>query len=507
MLAARESPPELSWFAARSLATALLKEGVEEREPKLVGGVESKDFLELASLLPMHLRSLVLHFLIRTGSRQEGELLCLTDKMLGRMCRGILNLDFSRADYLGGISCFEHLRNYCPGLTSLNMSHWKRSDALTEMASGHENLREINLSRCTSLDDEHIRNITRHSPMLEKIDLSHNELLTDEALFALATNCPLLHSINLNCCYQMTDVGLASLLMSMEATSAEAERVASSSGCYSRLKELGIKRLTRIEKALSILLVPEEYGSNWPHIQKLNAKSLSCVAAETWTQLLGPCLSQAIELKLGETSIDWCAIVEKHETMKGPLNDVDASDLQLQSLDLSWNDEVDEDCVCRVLQRSPRLEVLKLRACETIGAKTLHVAAQSCPGLIKINMSRCNHVSNAAVMALARNCRELKYANLAWSDCTSSGMLSLLNYCQDLKILNVSGCKTITVNDIEDSVVEHASLTFLDCSWVNAMSEGVASTLVSKRKVLKPNLQLEVVDYYNETARFCSLSH
>ena len=114
---------------------------------------------------------------------------------------------------------------------------------------------------------------------------------------------------------------------------------------------LGVKRLTRIEKALSILLVPEEHGSNWPHIQKLNAKSLSSVPAETWTQLIGPCLSQAIELKLGETSIDWCAIVKKHEMMKGPLDNVDTSDLQLQSLDLSWNDEVDEDSVCGASSR------------------------------------------------------------------------------------------------------------------------------------------------------------
>ena len=71
----------------------------------------------------------------------------------------------------------------------------ERSDALTEMASGHENLREINLSRCTSLDDG--RQIF-YIPQCLKIDFSHNELLTDEALFALATNCPLLHSINLN---------------------------------------------------------------------------------------------------------------------------------------------------------------------------------------------------------------------------------------------------------------------------------------------------------------------
>ena len=511
MLTANESPPGLSWFAARSLASILLRNEVDHCASEAADNLGSKDTFELTSMLPTHLRSLILHFLIRTGGTQEGTLLCLTDEMLARICRGMCILDFSHADHLGGIIEFERVRDYCPDLIKLDMSHWKRADAVAGLASGHKHLREINLSKCVSLDDEDIRNITRYSPMLEKINVSHNEFLTDEALFAIASNCPCLHSINLNCCHLVTDVGLASLLMSMEAKSANQDSDSGqnkgsdwtlpSSGCCSRLKELGIKRLVNIEKALSILLVPSEAQSaKWPHIQKLNAKSLPNVPAEIWTKLIGPCLSEMLILKLGETNLDWSAVLEKYEMLNGPLVGANADDLPLQVLDLSWNDSVDEDSVCRVLQKSPNLEVLKMRACETIGSRTVNIAAEYCPQLCKINMARCNHVSNIAVLALARSCIKLKYVNLAWSDCGSEGMLSLLQQCQDLVILNVSGCKTIIVNEIEDDVVEHPSLTYLDCSWVNAVSESIAMAWVSRRKSLKPSLKLQVVDYYNEIA-------
>ena len=262
----------------------------------------------------------------------------------------------------------------------------------------------------------------------------------------------------------------------------------------SQLTEIGLKRLVDIEKAMSVLLyMSEETTPGIPHIKKINAKSLSNVPADIWTQLLAPSLHSVLELKLGETAVDFEAVVQQG------LQEERTCDLMV--LDLSWNEAVEDDSVCKVLERSPRLEMLKLRACETIGARVVHSAAMHCPNLYKINVARCNHVSDAAIVALAQNCPRLRDVNVAWSDCDDSGASSLLKMCRELTHLSVSGCKTVSKEGIENGVVNHPTLRWVDASWVNAISESVAQAFVAQRKLASPTVSLEVVDYYNEAAR------
>ena len=66
-------------------------------------------------------------------------------------------------------------------------------------------------------------------------------------------------------------------------------------------------------------------------------------------------------------------------------------------LDLSWNEAVEEDSVCKVLERSPRLEMLKLRACETIGARVVTPAAMHCPTFTRLTWPGATTLSDAAI--------------------------------------------------------------------------------------------------------------
>lgn len=482
--------PELKWFASKSLALPLLATALHH-------GVNGGQLLSQVAALPQHLRQSVLWFLVRTGQPHREGGFGLTDDMLAACVRGSADLDLGGADYLGGVAAFELVRGCCPALTELDMSRWQRRDAIGALASGHARLREINLARCTgSVNDAHILSITRHSPLLEKVDFSHNELVTDEGLFSLASNCHRLRAVHLNCCFRITDVGLSSLLMATQRKAGSSIGGIGNGTACSQLTELGLKRLVDIDKALNVLLyASEDTDPGIPHIQKVNAKSLSNVPADTWTQLLAPSLLTVLELKLGETAVDFAAIVE--QGLAGDSEGV----CNLKVLDLSWNDEVDEDSVCQVVERSPQLETLKLRACETLGTRAVIAAALSCLNLKKINVARCNHVSDAAVVALAQHCSRLRDVNVAWSDCGVAGAAALLGMCRELTHLSISGCKTITQEGIEAAVVSHPALRWVDASWVNAISESAARAFVAQRKASAPNVSLEVVDYYNESAR------
>ena len=254
----------------------------------------------------------ILWFLVRTGQEHREDGFCLTDNMLVACVRGFTHLDLGGTDFLCGVTAFDLVRACCPDLAALQMQRWKRRDSIEALASGHAKLPEINLARCVgSLSDAHILSITRHSPLLEKVDLSHNELVTDEGLFSLASNCRYLRAIHLNCCFRVTDIGLSSLLMSTQRA-VEMPSEASDTRSCSQLTEIGLKRLVDIEKAMSVLLyMSEETTPGIPHIKKINAKSLSNVPADIWTQLLAPSLHSVLELKLGETAVDFEAVVQQ----------------------------------------------------------------------------------------------------------------------------------------------------------------------------------------------------
>ena len=136
------------------------------------------------------------------------------------------------------------------------------------------------------------------------------------------------------------------------------------------------------------------------------------------------------------------------------------------------------------------------------------VAASCCPLLIKVNVARCNSVTNGTIVELAKSCLNLKDVNIAWSLCEDEGIVALLEYCHSLTHLSISGCKMITATGIRSHVVMHMSLQWLDASWVNAISENEARSFVADRKNKSlssssssslSTVELEVLDYYGES--------
>ena len=269
-------------------------------------------------------------------------------------------------------------------------------------------------------------------------------------------------------------------------------------------------------------------------IETLNAKGCINIQKICWTNLLSCSIRNhcAKSWRLGECKVSLREIMaaaqqeqeekeeqeeQEREEMKEQEEEEEEEQkehkqtLSLVALDLSWNEGIDESALCSLLQSSPLLTTLKLRACDSIGSATMLVAASCCPLLIKVNVARCNSVTNGAIVELAKNCLNLKDVNIAWSLCEDEGIVALLEYCFSLTHLSISGCKMITATGIRSHVIMHMSLQWLDASWVNAISENEARSFVADRKnislssssssssSLSSKVELEVLDYYGES--------
>ena len=72
--------------------------------------------------------------------------------------------------------------------------------------------------------------------------------------------------------------------------------------------------------------------------------------------------------------------------------------------------------------------------------ETMYVIAQSCPHLKKVNLSRCNTITDVGVFALFSYCKKLENIKLAYAECITSAVLSkIILQCPEIKYVNVKG--------------------------------------------------------------------
>lgn len=80
-------------------------------------------------------------------------------------------------------------------------------------------LRDLDLARCTSINNSALEHISTQCPNLESLNLYFVQQISDQGLFQLAARCKKLAFLNLAGCSQVTDQGLLGLAESGSLTS------------------------------------------------------------------------------------------------------------------------------------------------------------------------------------------------------------------------------------------------------------------------------------------------
>lgn len=119
---------------------------------------------------------------------------------------------------------------------------------------------------------------------------------------------------------------------------------------------------------------------------------------------------------------------------------------QLQSLDLSDCHGVDDSGLVLSLSRMPHLGCLYLRRCALITDASLIAVASYCANLRQLSVSDCVKITDFGVRELAaRLGPSLRYFSVGKCDRVSdAGLLVVARHCYKLRYLNARGCEALS---------------------------------------------------------------
>lgn len=120
--------------------------------------------------------------------------------------------------------------------------------------------------------------------------------------------------------------------------------------------------------------------------------------------------------------------------------------VQLQSLDLSDCHGVNDPDLVLTLSRMPQLSSLYLRRCGCITDASLVSIASYCSGLRQLSVSDCPRITDFGVRELAaRLGPSLRYFSVGKCDQVSdAGLLVVARHCYKLRYLNARGCEALS---------------------------------------------------------------
>ncbi|TSK16055.1 F-box/LRR-repeat protein 7 [Bagarius yarrelli] len=246
------------------------------------------------------------------------------------------------------VSCCPNLEHLdvsgCPKVTCIRLTQ-ESSLPLSPLHGQQIGLRYLDMTDCTSLEDEGLRAIALHCPLLTHLYLRRCTRLTDEALRHLTLYCPALRQLSLSDCYSLGDFGLR------EVARMEGQLRHLSVAHCSRVTDVGLRYVARY----------------CPRLRYLNSRGCEGITDQGLNHLARSCP------KLRALDVGRCPLV---------------SDVGLEVL---------ARC-CAGLRR------LSLKGCESVTGRGLKALATGCPELQMLNVQEC--VVPAEVLRLIRrHCR------------------------------------------------------------------------------------------------------
>jgi uncharacterized protein (UPF0262 family) len=136
----------------------------------------------------------------------------------------------------------------------------------------------------------------------------------------------------------------------------------------------------------------------------------------------------------------------------------------LESLKLGDNHHVTNDGIQALVSRlAGRLRVAYLDECRRLCGPAVQAIAEYCPLLEEVVCP--SHVSNAALLKLARNCPHLTHLKMSGSKVGDEVVSALAAHCPKLNVLYMGGCRSVTMQGVR-ALVE-GCLMLLDL-WLPA---------------------------------------
>jgi hypothetical protein len=354
-----------------------------------------------------------------------------------------------------------------------------------------------------------------HNPSSVKhvlhLNFSNSEGLTDYIADAICTSFSNLKTLNLSNCPLLTADTVSSVADAVFATSLQDLDMSYNTASPTSLQKL--EALTNLH-SLSLCFMKDTENAhislvhmssltclNLSALHELEDTSIECMLLPPKTHLppLPPSINppqssehsqddqispihRLKELRLTESylsSESFSRIFSKHSHQ--PLQS--SASLALNLLDLSWTENITADALTEGVKLCTALRTLLLRSTQADNS-TVVAAAENCPYLTELNVSRCNGINDVSLNELT-SLHNLQSLDLSWASIQNESTVTFLQSCSTLRVLSVQGCKGLEP-DVVHALLEGAAprLKFIDLGWVNMLSASLATQLSVKRQDL-----------------------
>ncbi|XP_078000896.1 F-box and leucine-rich repeat protein 13-like isoform X1 [Glandiceps talaboti] len=328
------------------------------------------------------------------------------------------------------------LLNKCrPYLIHLNLrgcAHLKKPSFIS--IGQCRNLQDLNISECTGVTDDMMKEIAEGCNILLYLNLSHT-LVSDATLRVLAKCCTNLQYLSLAYCKRFSDKGL--------------QYLANGRGC---------RKLIYLDLSGCTQITPDGFKNiahGCSNLQSIYMNDSNTLKDECISAITNKCHNiRAISLlgapHLSDSAMKSMAVNRKLQRIRleanNRISDVGMKQLAKYCHDLRHVYLVDcprlTDATLKSLSACRNVNVLNIADCVRIsdtGVRQM-VEGPSGPRIREMNLTNCVRVSDVSILRIMQKCHSLTYASFCFCEHITDAGVELLGSMPSLVSVDISGC-------------------------------------------------------------------
>ncbi|EKX42228.1 hypothetical protein GUITHDRAFT_111790 [Guillardia theta CCMP2712] len=338
---------------------------------------------------------------------------------------------------------------------------------------GSMQLISMNISDCHPyMSGLMLSEVWDHVPRLEKLEFRATSLLLNfnRAIKDLAVKCERITHIDLSLSVNLSDDAVSTLLASCRELRVlkvancpritdDAFRVQPISSSLAELEMWGNRAITDV--AL------QRIGCN----EDIRLRRLLLTGTSTTSRGLQSLnLDEVRTLELGECEL----FVED-------IRFILLSARNLERLDLSWCDNVEDEMLGRIAGHAQCLTHLDMRKCSEITDVSMEQLCSTRSQLVHLGLARCDSLGDSSVRSICNHCKTLQSLDLSWlNEVTAAGIEEVVCKLSCLTSLKLEGCKPLCDSHLEMASRNLKVLREFHMGWCNSPTDDMIDELVTK---------------------------
>ncbi|SZF01447.1 unnamed protein product [Blumeria hordei] len=271
----------------------------------------------------------------------------------------------------------------------------------------------LTLTGCEGLSDNGLMSLLDGNQHLLALDISGDIQITERSMEVLAKNCPRLQGLNITGCIRISSTSMALV----------ADR------CR-YIKRLKLNDCNQLDDAAII-----EFAKKCPHILEIDLHQCKNIGNESITALLQNGRSLR-ELRLAN-----CDLISDSALLSLP---VDRKYENLRILDLTFCTRLTDRAVEKIIKIAPRLRNVVFAKCRLLTDVAIDAISSLGKNLHYLHLGHCVQITDKSIINLVASCNRIRYIDLGCCTHLTDISIAKLATLPKLRRIGLVKCNAIT---------------------------------------------------------------